>query len=38
MGTIETGTATFIQVRYTSGIDKGQWRDILDEVKPEVIH
>ena len=35
--TIETGTAT-IQVRYTSGIDKGQWRDILDEVKPEVIH
>lgn len=35
--TIETGTAT-IQVRYSSGIDKGQWRDILDEVKPEVIH
>ena len=35
--TIETGTAT-IQVRYTSGIDKGQWRNILDEVKPEVIH
>ena len=35
--TIETGTAT-IQVRYTSGIDKGQWRDILDEVKPEVVH
>lgn len=35
--TVETGTAT-IQVRYTSGIDKGQWRDILDEIKPEVIH
>ena len=35
--TVETGTAT-MQVRYTSGIDKGQWRDILDEVKPEVIH
>ena len=35
--TVETGTAT-IQVRYTSGIDKSQWKDILDEVKPEVIH
>lgn len=35
--TVETSTAT-IQVRYTSGIDKGQWQDILDEVKPEVVH
>ena len=34
---VETGTAT-IQVRYTSGIDKNQWKDILDEAKPEVIH
>ena len=35
--TIGNGHRT-IQVRYTSGIDKGQWRDILDEVKLEVIH
>ena len=35
--TIESGANT-IQVRYTSGIDKSQWKDILDEVKPEVIH
>ena len=27
-----------IQVRYTSGIDKRQWQDILDEVQPEVVH
>jgi glycosyltransferase involved in cell wall biosynthesis len=35
--TVEMGTAA-IQVRYTSRIDKSQWKDILDEVKPEVIH
>lgn len=33
----ETSTAA-IQIRYTSDIDKGQWQDILDEVKPEVVH
>ena len=35
--TVETSIAT-TQVLYTSGIDKGQWQDILDEVKPEVVH
>ena len=35
--TVEIGAAT-IQVRYTSGIDKRQWQDILDEVQPEVVH
>ena len=35
--TVEMGTAT-IQVRYTSRIDKRQWEDILDEVKPKIVH
>ena len=35
--TVETSTNT-IQVRYTSDIGKSQWQDILDEVKPEVVH
>ena len=35
--TVEMGTAA-IHVCYTSDIDKGQWQDILDEVKPEVVH
>ena len=35
--TVETNTNT-IQVHYTSDIGKSQWQDILDEVKPEVVH